>query len=174
MGTRQAPTTYAANEAASTKSKYGEAMVTVREISTTKAGELMKEGWVFLDVRLPEQVEKGAVQGAVEVPLFVLDNDMSPYGLIKQWAVVGTAGWWTGKKLTKANTKFLSDVLEKVDKEAPGVVVACMTGVRAKTAAEILEKAGYPRIAWIRNGLERTAPGEIPVVGDVDIRLAGV
>ena len=48
--------------------------------------------------------------GAVEVPLFVVDDDMSPAGLLKKWSNFGMGGWWLGGSHMKPNTAFMSEV----------------------------------------------------------------
>lgn len=53
----------------------------VKNVTPVEAGELLKGGeWVLLDVRPPEEIAKAAIEGAVEVPLFVVDEDRSPAG----------------------------------------------------------------------------------------------
>ena len=42
----------------------------MKNVTSRMAGEMMKEGWVLLDVRPEEEIEKVAIEGAVTVPLF--------------------------------------------------------------------------------------------------------
>lgn len=62
----------------------------VLNVSTKEAGRLLSEGWTLLDVRPIEEINKAAVEGAVHVPLFVLDPEgfSSLSGLIKQVGAV--------------------------------------------------------------------------------------
>lgn len=39
----------------------------MRNVTAANAGELVKEGWVLLDVRPPAEIAKAGVQGATEV-----------------------------------------------------------------------------------------------------------
>lgn len=39
----------------------------VRNVTAANAAQLMQEGWVLLDVRPPQEIEKAGVKGAVEV-----------------------------------------------------------------------------------------------------------
>lgn len=43
---------------------------TVQNVTAQMAGKMMEDGWVLLDVRPEEEVEKVAIEGAVTVPLF--------------------------------------------------------------------------------------------------------
>ncbi len=52
---------------------------------------------MLLDVRPEEEKARVRVLGAVEVPVFVVDNDTSLSSLIKHVRLVrGLAGWWAG------------------------------------------------------------------------------
>lgn len=45
---------------------------------------------------------------------------------------------------------------------------------RSLAACEVLSRAGYRSLAWINGGYDTAQPGELPVEGDVDVRLAGI
>ena len=120
----------------------------VREVEAKEWRALQSAGWVLLDVRRAEEVSRAAVQNSVLVPLFEVDDDRSIFGLLKQWADFGTGGWWHGTAHTKANVNFLAEVQAQVPKTAPGVLVACQTGVRSLAASEQLRRAGYTNVAW--------------------------
>jgi hypothetical protein len=69
------------------------------------------------------------ITGAVEVPVFVVDDDASPAGLIKQLTAFGMGGWWLGGAHYKPNTGFLQEVQTRIPKDTP-VIVACQKGLR--------------------------------------------
>ena len=118
------------------------------------------------------KVEKGEVEGAVQVPLFVVDDDTSVGGLMKQMSAFGMGGWWLGNKHMKPNERFMQDVTTTIARDA-SVIVACQKGLRSLSACEQLAKAGYSKISWITGGLDTTDPGELPVKEGKDIRFAG-
>lgn len=41
-------------------------------------------------------------------------------------------------------------------------------------ACEQLSRAGYQSLAWINGGFDTALPGDLPVVDEADLRLAGV
>jgi rhodanese-related sulfurtransferase len=145
----------------------------VANVTAKKAGEMLKEGWVLLDVRPQEEIAKAKVVGAVEVPLFVKDDDMSPAGLLKQASNFGMGGWWLGGQHMKPNTAFLSEVQASIPKDA-SVIVACQKGLRSLAACEQLSRAGYGPLAWINGGYDTAQPGDLPTKDGVDVRLGGV
>ena len=53
------------------------------------------------------------------------------------------------------------------------VIVACQKGLRSLSACEQLAKNGYSKVAWVTGGLDTAEPGDLPVVGNKDIRFAG-
>ena len=120
----------------------------MRQVESKEWRALESAGWVLLDVRRAEEASRAAVKSSVRVPLFEVDDDRSLFGLLKQWADFGTGGWWHGTAHTKANTNFLPEVQAAVPKSAPGVLVACQTGVRSLAASDQLRRAGYSNVAW--------------------------
>ena len=131
-----------------------------------------QNGWTLLDVRPPEEVQKGAVENAVEVPLFVIDDDTSPGGLLKQMSAFGMGGWWLGNKHMKLNTKFMGSVRKGIPTDA-SVIVGCQKGLRSLSACEQLAKSGYQKVAWVTGGFDSADPGDLPVKEGRDIRFAG-
>lgn len=146
----------------------------IRNVTAADAGGLVADGWVLLDTRPPNEIEKARLQGAVEVPLFVVDDEASVSSLIKRATALGMGGWWLGGSHMKPNVNFLSDVQARVAKDAPGVVVVCQKGLRSLTAAEQLARAGYPSLAWINGGLDTARAGDLDTVDGVDIRYGGI
>eukprot|EP00746_Dinoflagellata_sp_MGD_P112350 gnl/MRDRNA2_/MRDRNA2_49395_c0_seq1.p1 gnl/MRDRNA2_/MRDRNA2_49395_c0~~gnl/MRDRNA2_/MRDRNA2_49395_c0_seq1.p1 ORF type:complete len:318 (-),score=50.62 gnl/MRDRNA2_/MRDRNA2_49395_c0_seq1:80-1033(-) len=134
---------------------------------------LIQKGWIYLDVRPPEDCAQVAVKDAIEVPAFIENDDGGPAGLLRKGITFGTVGWFTGLKAMKANPNFMAEVLEKVDRESPGIIVACQTGDRSQVAAELLLQSGYTRLAWLVGGFDASTPGEIATVDGTDIRNAG-
>ena len=144
----------------------------IKAVNAAEVGSLLTNGWVLLDVRPPEEVTKGEIEGAVEVPLFVTDDDMSPGGLLKQMSAFGMGGWWLGNRHMKLNTRFMGSVRKGIPTDA-SVIVACQKGLRSLSACEQLAKNGYSKVAWVTGGLDTAEPGDLPVVGNKDIRFAG-
>jgi rhodanese-related sulfurtransferase len=144
----------------------------VQNVSAKEAGKLVKEGWVLLDVRPPTETANAKLVGAVEVPLFVPDNDYSPAGFLKQATNFGMGGWWLGGTHMKPNTQFLAEVQASIPKDA-SVVVACQKGLRSLAACEQLSRAGYGPLAWINGGFDTAQPGDLQTKDGVDIRLGG-
>ena len=152
-----------------------EAQVTegkIKAVNAAEVGNLLEKGWVVLDVRPPNEVDKGKIDGAVQVPLFVVDDDTSPGGLLKQMSAFGMGGWWLGNRHMKLNTKFMGMVRKGIPTDA-NVIVACQKGLRSLSACEQLAKNGYAKVAWVTGGLDTAEPGDLPVAGGKDIRFAG-
>ncbi|KAF8066281.1 STR11 [Scenedesmus sp. PABB004] len=145
----------------------------VMNVSNKSAGELMKEGWVLLDVRPPGEVAKVGITGAVNVPLYVEDPSNSVGSLLKKSATIGTGGWWLGGTHMIPNNDFMAQVAAQVPKDTP-VIVACQKGLRSLAAAEQLSRAGYQKLAWINGGLDTARPGDLPTTNGRDVRYAGI
>ena len=146
----------------------------VRNLTTKDAGALIADGWVLLDVRPPQEIEKAQLLNAVEVPLFIVEDDSSIGTLIKQATALGMGGWWLGGAHMKANPNFLNEVQAKIPKDAKGVIVVCQKGLRSLTASEQLARAGYGAVAWVNGGLDTARPGDLATVGGKDIRFGGI
>lgn len=82
----------------------------VRNVSCAEANELMQQGWTFLDVRPPSEVAKVSVKDAINVPLFVEDDNMDISSLLKQMSAFGMGGWWLGGTHMIANNTFMKEV----------------------------------------------------------------
>lgn len=145
----------------------------VRNVTPKDAGELLKDGWVLLDVRPPEEVAKVKVEGAVHVPVFVEDKEASIGTLIKKATAFGMGGWWLGGTHMVPNPQFMGEVQAQIPKDAK-VVVACQKGLRSLAACEALSRAGYGQLAWINGGFDTTKAGDLPTKDGADIRLAGI
>lgn len=147
----------------------------VRNVSPAEYSKLVSEGWTVLDVRPPNEIQKAKLQHALEVPMYVPDEDQGISTLIKKATAFGMGGWWLGGTHMKPNEKFLSEVQASIpDKEQAKVLVVCQKGLRSLSACEQLARIGYPTIAWMNGGLDTARPGQVATVGDVDVRLGGV
>jgi len=132
------------------------------EVPASDLEKLQREGWVLLDVRAADQLDRAKVQGALEVPLYVLTNDKSPHGIFQELAALGLGGWWSGIRPMKENANFTRQVMEKVAPDAPGIIVGCQTGLRSRLAMKELHLAGFqPKMKMIKGGFERVKPGEL-------------
>lgn len=146
----------------------------VKSVSASELMEMVQAGeWQVLDVRPFDEVEKAYQAGSVHVPLFEVDDDMSPAGLLKQMSAYGMGGWWLGGQHMKSNTQFMPQVLNAIPTEKK-VVVTCQKGLRSLAACEQLSRAGYTQIAWLNGGYEAVDKGAIACVGEMDVRMAGV
>jgi rhodanese-related sulfurtransferase len=148
----------------------------IRNVVPKDAAALVADGWALLDVRPPNEIAKARLEGAVEVPLFVVDDDVSLDNFIKQATAFGMGGWWLGGNHMKPNPNFLADVKSKipVSQDGKGVVVVCQKGLRSLSACEQLSRAGYTSLAWINGGLDTARPGDLATVGGKDIRYGGI
>lgn len=143
----------------------------IKNVSCKDAGELMQSGWVMLDVRPPTETQRVPIKGAVEVPLFIPDPEVSITGLLKQATAFGMGGWWLGGGHNIPNPNFLAEVQAKVPKDAK-VIVGCQKGLRSLAACEQLSLAGYTQLAWVNGGFDTCKKGELP--SEIDIRYAGI
>lgn len=146
----------------------------VRYVTPKDAGTLASEGWILLDTRPPNEIEKAQLLNAVEIPLFVVDDESSITNLIKQATALGMGGWWLGGSHMKPNPHFLNEVTKTIPKDSKGVIVVCQKGLRSLTACEQLARAGYPSLAWINGGLDTACPGDLGTKDGKDIRFGGI
>ena len=94
--------------------------MTVMRVTPQEALRLMREqGYVYLDVRTPEEFELGHPEHALNVP----------------WQLASESGERTG------NPRFL-EVAARALRAARGVVLGCQSGRRSLAAAEHLLGAG--------------------------------
>ncbi len=70
----------------------------------------MQDGWVMLDVRPPNEVERVAIEGAIAVPLFVPDPARDLGAFIKAASAFGLGGWWLGGTHMVPNSDFMKQV----------------------------------------------------------------
>lgn len=141
---------------------YADVKFDCETIKPSQLQDMLKEGWLLLDVRPPEQVARAKVQGSLEVPVYILKEDYSPYGLYQEAAAWGLGGWWMGGRPMKENKDFASQVMEKVSKDTPGIIAACQSGLRARQAVKELYLAGFKgKLAVMDGGYDRAKPGEL-------------
>lgn len=121
----------------------------LRTVSCAEARDLLKDGWVLLDVRPPHEVANASVKGAVHVPLFSIDEGTDPLSLLRQASAFGTAGWWVGQsgRHHSPNLTFMADVAQQVQDGAK-VLVCCQDGYRSLSAASRLAQEG--RVSEVR------------------------
>jgi rhodanese-related sulfurtransferase len=98
------------------------------------------EGWIYLDVRTPEEFQAGHAAGAYNVPYAMRDR--------------------TGRMTP--NDEFTAVVQRNFAKDAK-LVLACATGMRSVYACQILESAGYTSLVNMQCGFvgARDGTGEI-------------
>lgn len=77
---------------------------------------------------------QAAVEGAVEVPIYIPETKWSVINLLKQASNFGLGGWWLGGSHMIPNGNFLNEVQAKVPKDAK-VIVACQKGLRCAHSA---------------------------------------
>lgn len=110
------------------------------KVSPARAQELvLREGFVYLDVRSEPEFTQGRPQGALNVPLLLAPPGCSstppaPSGLLP-------------------NPLFLAAIRALFPEDA-GLVIGCRSGCRALRAAELLAQAGYRNVAVQRAGFE--------------------
>jgi rhodanese-related sulfurtransferase len=132
----------------------------VKQINAEEANEAMgsDSGIVYLDVRTPQEFEKGHPPNAINIPV-VYPNPAT--------------------RQMDANTDFIKVLEAHVPKER-AVIVGCQMGGRSQMAAQIMEEFGYTDISNMQGGFggvrnpvgEIVAPGwlqmEYPVETTVD------
>jgi len=72
---------------------------------------------------------QAAVDGAIEVPIYIPETRWSPINVLKQLSNFGLGGWWLGGSHMIPNQTFMQDVRGKVPQDAK-VIVACQKGLR--------------------------------------------
>ena len=115
----------------------------VKRVTPAEADALMKEGWIYLDVRSIPEFEGGHPAGAVNVPL--LHN--------------------AGGRMAP-NPAFRSVVEGNFAKDAK-LVLGCKAGPRSQQAAAVLEAAGFTNLAEVRGGFhgEHDRLGRVATAG---------
>lgn len=121
----------------------------VKRVTPPEAEALLKEGWVYLDVRSIPEFEQGHPIGAKNIPLLHFQNGrMAP------------------------NPDFPAVVAGNFPKDAK-IVVGCKAGGRSLQAAALLEQAGYTNVVDMRGGFhgERDAMGRLACAGWLEAGL---
>ncbi len=90
---------------------------------------MREQGYVYIDVRTPEEVELGAPRGAYNVPLELI----TPEG-------------------TERNRDFVR-VMRGAFAVDDKLVIGCATGVRSLRAAQLLVDAGFTQVVDQRAGM---------------------
>lgn len=102
--------------------------MTVTRISPSDAAQLLREGYVYLDVRNPDEFALGHPLGAYNVP------------------------WLDPQAATRSpNPRFL-EVMKATFATDQRLIVGCQTGRRSLAAAELLISEGYSRMVEQRAG----------------------
>jgi rhodanese-related sulfurtransferase len=102
--------------------------MTLSRISPEEAARLLREGYVYLDVRNPDEVALGHPEGAYNIP------------------------WLDPSVTTRTpNPRFL-DIVRATFAPDQRIVVGCQTGRRSLAAAELLIQEGFSRIVEQRAG----------------------
>lgn len=102
--------------------------MSLKRISPDDAARFLSEGYVYLDVRNPDEFALGHPHGAYNVP------------------------WLDPEAPTRtANPRFLEVMQARFAKEQR-IIVGCQTGRRSLSAAEALVNAGYAQIVEQRAG----------------------
>jgi rhodanese-related sulfurtransferase len=115
----------------------------VKRVTPIEADALLKEGWVYLDVRSIPEFEGGHPTGAANIPLLhMAGGRMAP------------------------NPSFQAVVAANYPKDAK-IVVGCKAGGRSLQAATLMEAAGYTSVVDMRGGFggERDNFGRVAVAG---------
>ncbi len=105
--------------------------MTIRRVGASEASNLKQFGYVYLDIRAPEEYAQGHPEGAVNVP----------------FKLFGAGGAF------KDNPKFLAFVEALYPKDTKLLVIGKI-GSRSLQAAEILDQAGYQDLAELRPGVK--------------------
>ena len=146
----------------------------VKDVDAREWRALEAKGWVLLDVRPKEEVARAAVRNSINVPLFVVDDDPSLAGRLKQLTAAATIGLWSGDAHTKMNPAFMSEVLAKLPDKSTPLCVACQKGRRSLMACEQLVRAGYTQVSWLLGGFDAATKEDMDTVSGVDIRYGGI
>ena len=91
----------------------------MKRVSAKEAAELLKEGWVYLDVRSVPEFEAGHPAGAYNIPIM----NAGAFGM-------------------SPNVRFMAEVEATFPKDAR-IVVGCQAGGRSLMAAGLMVQAGY-------------------------------
>jgi rhodanese-related sulfurtransferase len=106
--------------------------MSIQQLTADEAHALMTQDQhiVYLDVRTVPEFEAGHPPAALNIPVVVPNPAL--------------------RKMVP-NPDFLSTVEATIPKDA-SIIVGCMSGGRSQFAAEVLEDAGYQRVANLQGG----------------------
>ncbi len=104
------------------------------EIDPRSAHERQQQGWVYVDVRSPQEFAQGHPEGAVNIPILF----MGPLGMTP-------------------NEDFAEVVQRRFPPDRP-LLLGCKSGGRSARAAMILAQHGYQQLANVAGGFDG-APG---------------
>ncbi|MEZ4219648.1 MAG: rhodanese-like domain-containing protein [Polyangiaceae bacterium] len=107
-------------------------MPEIKGVSPEEAIELMKDGWIYVDVRSVPEFEAGHVPESLNIPLL----NMGPGGM-------------------QPNTEFMK-VMQGCFKKSDKLLLGCRSGGRSRRAAEMLIAIGYTDLADLVTGWEGT------------------
>ncbi len=109
-----------------------ERTTTMREVTPQEAKRLLDagEGYIYVDVRTPEEFQAGRPAGSVNVPVMLINPA-------------------TGEK--ELNDGFLDAVAGHVEKDR-NVVLGCRTGQRSGLAQRMMYEAGYSKTVNMLGG----------------------
>jgi len=116
-------------------------------VTPVEAKKLLEgdEGYIYLDVRTPEEFAAGRPKGAINIPVFFIDTQANTKSL---------------------NEAFLDVVAAHIAKDAK-VIVGCRSGARSAVAQKILDEAGYKHTVNMLGGFsgKKDSNGEVLVAG---------
>lgn len=97
-------------------------------IDVRTAHARQSEGWVYVDVRSPEEFAQGHPEGSVNVPILL----QSAGGMVP-------------------NPKFV-DAIKRLYKGSDRLLLGCRSGARSAKAADMLMASGYTALANVVGG----------------------
>ena len=115
----------------------------VKRIDPDRANELLNSdrGYVYIDVRMPEEYVQGHVPNALNIPV-----------MIRGQGGVGL----------RMNPEFVETVTEGMQSDCR-IILGCQKGGRSQKAADLLSEAGFTNLHDMRGGYV----GETDVLGNV-------
>lgn len=84
---------------------------------------------IVADGSLRTAMVQAGVVGAVEVPLYVPEEKLTPAALLKNATAFGMGGWWIGGTHLNPNPNFMREIFQKVPRDAK-IVLGCQKGLR--------------------------------------------
>ena len=113
-----------------------DARATITECSVTDVWNLPEGKRVLIDVREPEELAQGYIEGTINVPLGVLDSE------IEKAVEVLTA--------------------QSVDAQ-PAIILYCASGVRSVLAAKTMQEMGYAGVLSMAGGILAWSGAGLPI-----------